>query len=492
MQATAQILDAPYAAVAAVRTAWREPVEVLSAFADEAWAIGFLSGGGGPDGRWSYLARQPDATLVFTSGDSGDPFRALVAMVGPPGPHLTGGPPFQGGAAGLAAYELGDHVEALGLGRHPAWPDLACARYPAVLAFDHERHEVVAVGRGGDEVEARRAAERALAWLDLTPVAAHPGRLAEPLSASSRSAYETAVAEVVARIGLGEIFQANIARRWAGRLKPGRRPFDLLARLARTSAAPFAAYLRLADRALVSNSPERFLRVSPDGGVETRPIKGTRPRGRDANEDAALTAELAASPKDRAENLMIVDLMRNDLARACAPGTVAVPALCRVTSFANVHHLVSTVTGRLAAARTAIDLFRAAFPPGSITGAPKVQAMKTIAVLEPPRGPFFGALFWAGFDGAFDSSVLIRTAGFCAEAGGWRLEARAGAGIVADSDPHEERLETEAKIGALVRALVCELAHPNTAHPRAGGDPGFFAGNAAPYDKTPGSPPARG
>jgi para-aminobenzoate synthetase component 1 len=119
-----------------------------------------------------------------------------------------------------------------------------------------------------------------------------------------------------------------------------------------------------------------------------------------------------------------------------------------------VHHLVSTVTGRLAPRRTAIDLFRAAFPPGSITGAPKVQAMKAIAGLEPPRGPFFGALFWAGFDGGFDSSVLIRTAGFCAEAGGWRLEARAGAGIVADSDPREERLETEAKIGALAGALT--------------------------------------
>jgi para-aminobenzoate synthetase component 1 len=453
MQPTVQLLDAPFAAVAALRAAWREPVEVLSAFADEAWAIGFLSGGGGADGRWSYLARQPDATLAFAAADRGDPFAALAGMVGPPSPRLADGPPFQGGVAGLAAYELGDHVEALGLARHPDWSDLACARYPALLAFDHEQRKVLGVGRGRDEVEATVAAKRALGWLEAPPVAPHPGRLAEPLSASSRSAYETAVADVVARIGLGEIFQANVARRWTGRLKPGRRPFDLVARLALTSAAPFAAYLRLTDRALVSNSPERFLGVSADGDVETQPIKGTRPRGRDAAQNAALAAELAASSKDRAENLMIVDLMRNDLARVCAAGTVAVPALCRVTSFANVHHLVSVVTGRLAAGRNAIDLLRAAFPPGSITGAPKVQAMKTIALLEPPRGAFFGSLFWAGFDGAFDSSVLIRTAGFCVEDGGWRLEARAGAGIVADSDPHEERLETEAKIGALVQAL---------------------------------------
>ena len=469
MQATARISEVsanPYAAVATLRAAWREPVDVLSAFADEAWAIGVLSGGGGAEGRWSYLARAPDAALVFGAGDGGNPFAALAELVGPPAPRVADGPPFQGGLAGLAAYELGDHVEALGLGRHADWPDLACARYPTVLAFDHERHEVKAVGRGRNGAEASAAAERALGWLDAAPIAAHPGRLAEPLSASSGADYESAVADVVARIGLGEIFQANIARRWTGRLKPGRRPFDLAARLAQTSAAPFAAYFRLADRALVSNSPERFLRVSHDGAVETQPIKGTRPRGRDATEDAALAAELAASAKDRAENLMIVDLMRNDLARVCAPGTVATLELCRVASFANVHHLVSTVTGRLAAGRAAIDLFRAAFPPGSITGAPKVQAMKVIAGLEPPRGPFFGALFWAGFDGAFDSNVLIRSAAFCAEDGGWRLEARAGAGIVADSDPHEERLETEAKIGALVGAVTCD---PQPAHPRAGG-----------------------
>jgi para-aminobenzoate synthetase component I len=458
MQATALISEVSagqYSAVAALRAPWREPLEVLSTFADEAWAIGFLSGGGA-DARWSYLARKPDQTLILAARDIGDPFVALAALIGPPSPRLADGPPFQGGVAGLAAYELGDHVEPLGLARHRDWPDLACARYPAVLAFDHVRREILAVGRGRDKAEAEAAAGRAVAWTDTAPIGPHPVPLAEPLSASPASAYETAVAEVVAKIGRGEIFQANIARRWTGRLKPGRRPFDLAARLALTSTAPFAAYFRLADRALVSNSPERFLRVSPDGQVETQPIKGTRPRGRDAADDASLAAELAASPKDRAENLMIVDLMRNDLARVCAPGSVATPELWRLASFANVHHLVSTVTGRLAAGRGAIDLFRAAFPPGSITGAPKVQAMKVIADLEPPRGPFFGSLFWAGFDGGFDSSVLIRTTGFCAEDGGWRLEARAGAGVVADSDPHEERLETEAKIGALAYALLCE------------------------------------
>ncbi len=257
---------------------------------------------------------------------------------------------------------------------------------------------------------------------------------------------------MVSRIHAGEIFQANIARRWSGRLVFGATPFDLFARLAGQSAAPFAAYLRLPGLAVVSNSPERFLQAR-NGVVETRPIKGTRPRGRCPEEDARLARQLHASEKDRAENLMIVDLMRNDLARVCAPGSVRVPELFAVESFANVHHLVSTVTGRLAAGRGAVDLLRAAFPPGSITGAPKVQAMKVIAGLEPPRGPYCGSLFWAGADGALDSSVLIRTAAFVQDGHGWSVEARAGAGIVADSDPRAERLETEAKIAALVRAL---------------------------------------
>jgi para-aminobenzoate synthetase component 1 len=261
----------------------------------------------------------------------------------------------------------------------------------------------------------------------------------------------------VARIAAGEIFQANIARAWTGRLAAGRRPFDLFVRLAGASPAPFAAYLRLPGLALVSNSPERFLRVTPHGGAlvaETRPVKGTVPRGATPAEDDRLAAALAASEKDRAENLMIVDLMRNDLARTAVAGTVSVPELFAVERFANVSHLVSTVTAELAPGRTALDAFAAAFPPGSITGAPKVQAMKVIAELEAPRGPFFGAMFWAGFDGAFDSNVLIRTAAFAEEAGGWRFEARAGGGVVADSDPAAERRETEAKVAAILAALT--------------------------------------
>jgi para-aminobenzoate synthetase component 1 len=428
-----------------LETPWREPVETLTRLAERLWTAGFVSGGAGAE--WSYVATDPDAVLSLGADDPRDPFEALADLAGPVAANNPDGPPFQGGVAGLASYDLGDRVERLGLGRLDGWPDLACARYPALLAFDHRRGRLLAVGR--DEEQARRA----LSWLDAparTPMT--PGAA---LVADDPDAYEEAVAQVVGRIRAGEIFQANIARRWRGRLADTALPVDLLSRLVAASPAPFAAYLRLPDRALVSNSPERFLRVVRDGAaldVETQPIKGTAPRGRCAEEDRALSAGLLASEKDRAENLMIVDLMRNDLSRVCA--TVETPELFRLASFANVHHLVSTVTGRLAPGRSAVDLLRAAFPPGSITGAPKVQAMKVIAELEAPRGPFFGAMFHLGFDGGLDSNVLIRTAAFVEDAQGWRVEARAGAGIVADSDPRSERRETEQKASALLAALA--------------------------------------
>jgi para-aminobenzoate synthetase component 1 len=391
--------------------------------------------------------------LSLAPGDPRDPFAAVAALLAAPRPIDPDGPPFQGGVIGLASYELGDRIERLGLARKPPWPDLVCGRYESLLAFDHFRGETLAIG--GGEAGAREA----LAWLDAPALQSGAGPLALGMDTPDPTAHEDAVADVTRRIAAGEIFQANLARAWTAALAPGRRPFELFARLAAASTAPFAAYLRLPGLALVSNSPERFLRIGPVGAAlvaEARPIKGTAPRGATPEEDGRLVAALAASAKDRAENLMIVDLMRNDLARVSTPGTVRVPALFAVERFANVSHLVSTVTATLAPGRTALDAFAAAFPPGSITGAPKVQAMRVIAGLEPPRGPFFGSLFWAGFDGAFDSSVLIRTVAFEQRGGGWRFEARAGGGVVADSDPAAERRETEAKIASILAAL-CSL-----------------------------------
>ena len=436
---------------------WREPAEILAAYAEEPWTIALLSDGRGEAGRWSYIARHPDAVLSIAPTDDADAFAELADLIGPHQENERGGPPFQGGVIGLAAYELGDRIEGIGLGRYPGWPDLIAARYPALLAFDHLNREVIAVGRGENELSNMEYAHEAMGWLkDAEWRPRRYGALAETITHDDPATYEAAVRDVVARIGAGEIFQANVARRWTGALAAGVKPSDLALRLARDSAAPFAAYLRLEDQAVISNSPERFVRVTPeDNGlsVESRPIKGTAPRGADAAEDARLSAALAASAKDQAENLMIVDLMRNDLSRVAAGGSVETSELFRVETFANVHHLVSTVRARLAEGKSAVDLLRAALPPGSITGAPKVQAMKVIAALEPPRGPFFGAMFWAGFDGALDANVMIRTALFQRDGEGWTFEARAGAGLIADSDPVAERIETEDKIAALLGAL---------------------------------------
>jgi para-aminobenzoate synthetase component I len=434
-----------FACVTARSTAWADPVEVASAFAHEVHACVLLSGAEG----WSYVLRRPD-TVVDTG-------RALPALLGT-GESLVDGPPFQGGVVGLAAYELSAQLEATAPQLRGDWPDLTLLRYTALLAFHAGQRRALAIGRGPDPRAAAAAADFALSWLDTPRGMANPGVLAAEVALGTPDGrHADAVAETVARIAAGEIFQANLARPWRGRLAAGATPFDLFARLARQSPAGYAAFLNLPGRALVSNSPETFLSVrrQADGlWAETHPIKGTRPRGADPATDAALAAELVASKKDRAENLMIVDLMRNDLARVAVPGTVQVPELAALRSYANVHHLVSRVRARLQAGRTAWDAFLAAFPPGSVTGAPKLQAMQVIARHEAPRGPYCGSLFWAGAEGSLEASVLIRTVALIENAAGWTFEARAGGGIVADSDPHAEVAETTAKIGAILKALT--------------------------------------
>ena len=433
---------------------WHDPVEAASAFAAEAFAGVLLSGEGG----WSYVLRQPDRVFNLAAEACSDLSDLPARLLECDGPNDPTGPPFQGGLVGLASYELSARLEATApQDRGGAWPDLTLVRYPAVLAFHQGRQLGLAIARGSDPSVARDLADRAAGWLQARPRPIRFGVLAVlPRLGSSDLVHAQAVTRTVARIEAGEIFQANLARSWTGELAPDVTPFDLFRRLAAQSPAPYGAYLRLPGRALVSNSPERFLSVRPTAaGLRARsdPIKGTRRRDPDPGRDRVLAAELIASAKDRAENLMIVDLMRNDLARVSRPGSVRVPALAELRTFANVHHLVSRVESLLAPGRTAWDAFLAAFPPGSVTGAPKLQAMKVIAEHEPPRGPYCGSLFWLGVDGALDASVLIRTVTCVERDGGWRFEARAGGGIVADSDPAAEVAETLAKISAILRAL---------------------------------------
>ncbi len=407
-----------------------------------------------------------------------DPFAMVAERLRryPRADPVPGLPPFQGGAAGVFGYGLSHHVERVPRPRHDEFglPDLAVGIYDWVLAFDHAQGRAWLLSTGFPEMEPRRRRRRAEQRLEevrrrlsAAPEEEEPGeawpsrrrpvslccrypvgRVRGLLSSFDRAGYLAAVRRAVEYVHAGDCFQVNLAQRL---VHPWTVPtVELYRRLRERNPAPFAGYFDLISAVIVSASPERFLRVTAAGDVETRPIKGTRPRGTTPAEDRARAEELLASAKDRAENVMIVDLMRNDLGRVCRYGSVRVPGLCRLETYGFVHHLVSEVRGALRPGLGPLDLLRAAFPGGSVTGAPKVRAMEIIAELEPvARGPYCGSLGYVGFDGSMDTSILIRT--FTA-AGGW-LQFPVGGGIVAESDPGREYEETWHKAEGLLRAL---------------------------------------
>lgn len=425
---------------------WIAPHAALAAFGGEPWALLLMGSGANGRGRYSYLCAQPDFTVT-----DDDPERGFARLREGFRPGASDGDGFSGGYAGLLSYDLGQAFETVpklapGL---TAWPALAMGWYPAAARFDHLSGEIVV--RGEDHA-AQRLARRIEAAGPYAPEP-RPGARLEQVWSDAR--YLEAVERVRAYVAAGDVFQVNLSHPFRGHMTGADAPERLMASLAQASPAPFSAFLRLdEERAVASNSPERFLTLGPDGRVETRPIKGTRPRRDDPGEDAAEAAALAASEKDRAENLMIVDLMRNDLARVCAPGSVRVRALFEAEAFANVHHLVSSVEGRLARGRDVFDLIAASFPPGSVTGAPKTRAMEIIAGLEgESRGPYCGAMGWIGIDGAADFNVMIRTATLLKGDSGWNVEVRSGGAVTIGSDPHAELAETRDKASALKRAV---------------------------------------
>ncbi|HEY7423542.1 MAG TPA: aminodeoxychorismate synthase component I [Gemmataceae bacterium] len=386
---------------------------------------------------------------------------------------IPGLPPFQGGAAGLFGYDLCHHIERLPRPRFDEFetPDLAVGFYDWVIAFDHAQRRAWIISAGLPEAEPDRRRRRALLRLEtvkrrlISPIgnreqgtgnrkeAAVPCSLFPVpclrgvFSNFNRPGYLAAARRAIEYVHAGDCFQVNLSQRLlhAATLAP----LELYGRLRERNPAPFAGYFDLGDFVVVSASPERFLRVE-DGRVETRPIKGTRPRGATPAEDRQQRDELLRSAKDRAENVMIIDLLRNDLGRVCAYGSVRVPAVCRLESYRTVHHLVSEVVGRLRPGLGPIDLLRAAFPGGSVTGAPKVRAMQIIAELESTaRGPYCGSLGYIGFDGSMDTNILIRT---FTVGRGW-MQFPVGGGIVADSTPEAEYEETLHKAEGLLRAL---------------------------------------
>ena len=409
-------------------------------------------------GRYSYVAADP---AEWVSG-SVEPQRSLLSRLSvEPASFPSDVPPFRGGWAGLFGYGLGREIERTPPPRFDEFriPDLAVGRYESVVSFDHHTNRAWLVGREKSWASMRAALARPVparfpkprveVLLPKALVPQHPLPGAPGVTSNfSRDGYEGAVRRAVEYVHAGDVFQVNISQRLLSPLTE--HPLELYGRLRERNPAPFAAYFDLGEFQILSASPERFLQVSSAGEVETRPIKGTRPRGRTPAEDAALVADLTTNAKDRAENVMIVDLLRNDLGRVCGYGSVRVPRVCEVETFRYVHHLVSEVRGQLRRGLGPLDLLRAAFPGGSVTGAPKVRAMEIIAELEPTaRGPYCGSLGFVGFDGATDTNILIRT--FTAGRG-W-VQFPVGGGVVADSDPRREYEETLHKAAGLLRAL---------------------------------------
>jgi para-aminobenzoate synthetase component 1 len=479
-----------------------DPVESCARFAGLPYRI-FLDSARDPDrlGRYSFLTADP-AVVVRSRGSRTecvdmatgsaravdghalDAARELLA------PHarepVAGLPPFQGGFAGYIGYDWGSVLERLPAPRYDdlAIPDVVLGLYDWVLAWDHleRRAWIISTGLPCSGAEgARRAAER-LAMVVARVSAAGPEaectRTADATSAPrapsfpvhhadvppgvelrssfTHSAYLDAVARVREYILAGDIFEANISQRLEAPLREP--PWSLYRRLRAINPAPFAAFLDFGDACVLSASPERFLRLTPDRHVEARPIKGTRPRGISPEHDAALGRSLTTSVKDRAENLMIVDLLRNDLSRVCTPGTVRAPELFALEYYSTGHHLVSTVVGELSPEHDAVDLLCAACPGGSITGAPKIRAMEIIAELEPSRrGVYCGSIGYLSVTGALDLSIVIRT--YLARHG--RVYFSVGGAITADSDPAQEYEETLDKARALIMGLELREAAIN-------------------------------
>jgi para-aminobenzoate synthetase component 1 len=418
-------------------------------------------------GRYSYITADPFAWV--TGGAALAWLEKQLAKFATP--TLPGLPPFQGGAICMFGYNLCHQFEKLPRPKTDDFqtPDLAVGLYDWVASFDHMESRAWLISTGWPVTSPRqrrkRASQRldqAKRWLDGTnkdirfDLGVSPRNL-PPLqritdtpgvfSNFNRADYLKTIVKAIDYIHAGDCFQVNIAQRLLAELRGS--PLDLYEKLRKRNPAPFAAYFDIGDFVIASASPERFLRVQ-DGEVETRPIKGTRPYGRTSADDLAQKRELLASAKDRAENVMIVDLLRNDLGRVCEYGSILVEALCQLETYRYVHHLVSQVRGRLRQGRGPVDLLRAAFPGGSVTGAPKIRAMEIIAELEPTsRGPYCGSLACIGFNGSMDSSILIRTFTI---GKGW-VQFPVGGGIVADSIPEHEYEETMHKAEGLLRAL---------------------------------------
>ncbi|MGI9502396.1 MAG: aminodeoxychorismate synthase component I [Geminicoccaceae bacterium] len=420
-------------------------------------------------GRYSFIGCMPfgeftiEAGLAFWNGErrEGQPlerFRELLDQFRiVPTPH---GPPLCAGCIGHISYDLGQILEQLDA-PEPAAPrssDLRFGFYDVIYAFDRQARRFWLCSSGLPETEPKARAARAKDRMDdaLDRLRSEPPirRPAVPVanwtSNFTPEAFQAAVEQVRGYIRKGDIYQANLTQRFEASLPGGFDAWAFYCNLRRVNPAPFAAYLSDAETVFASSSPERFIGLR-DGVVEARPIKGTCRRAIDPEEDQALGMALLDSEKDRAENIMIVDLLRNDISRVCVPGSVEVPVLCGLESYAGIHHLTSVVRGRMQPEFGAVDLIEACFPGGSITGAPKIRAMHIITELEQvARGIYCGSMGYVGFDGAMDLNIAIRTAVI----GEGRAVFQTGGGITLLSEAAAEHTETLTKADRLFAAFA--------------------------------------
>ncbi len=435
---------------------------LFEAVADLPWAVLLDSGSHHlTQSRYDIIAAEPYTTLVtrgkltevrgngseLTRDDPLLLLRRQLAIHG--GAHCD--LPFSGGAIGYFSYDLARRFERLPASAEDTekMPEMALGIYDWAVVVDHLERRCWLAGQGRDpETDWKWNALVARFSAPAVERARAPFRITAPLVSNlPRAAYAAAFRRVQAYIRAGDCYQINLAQRFAAPAAGD--PWLAYQALRIINPAPYSAFLNLPFGAVMSASPERFLKLDR-GRVETKPIKGTRPRAGHQRLDAELAAALQASAKDRAENVMIVDLLRNDLSRNCELGSVTVPKLFDVESFPTVHHLVSTVTGRLREGRDAFDLLRGCFPGGSITGAPKLRAMQIIEELEPHRrGVYCGAIGYIGCDGNMDLNIAIRTLVFS----GGAVRFSVGGGIVADSRLEDEYQETFDKAAAMLKLL---------------------------------------
>ncbi|MCG8709932.1 aminodeoxychorismate synthase component 1 [Brenneria sp. 4F2] len=437
----------------------RALLTLFSAFSQQPWAMLLHSGfADHPHNRFDIMVADPRITLCTRGGQTeivqgdnrqisdADPFQLLQQQIEQLGIAADAQPdfPFQGGALGLFGYDLGRRVETLPARaeRDIKLPDMAVGLYDWALIADHQRQTLTLIGRGN--IQAR------LDWLDHPPVCRRKTdfQLTGPWHANmSRDQYGEKFRKIQHYLRSGDCYQVNLAQRFAADYQGDE--WQAFLRLSADNRAPFSAFLRLPENTVISVSPERFLWLE-NQHIQTRPIKGTLPRLADKDADAVQAERLARSEKDRAENLMIVDLLRNDIGRVAVAGSVRVPELFAVEPFPAVHHLVSTIVAELPQRCHATALLRACFPGGSITGAPKIRAMQIIEELEPQRrNAYCGSIGYLSVCGTMDTNITIRT--LLTERG--KIYCWAGGGIVADSQEQAEYQETFDKINRILPLL---------------------------------------